>query len=131
MQVRTLPRLTITKKTKGKLPRLPFLALKDAILGKRYELSIVFSGAAESRRLNRIYRKNDKAANILSFPLGAWNGEIYLNEREIGKSEKAFGLKGEKLLIYFLIHGMLHLKGNAHGNAMEKKEARLRARFGI
>lgn len=129
MQVRTFGNVTVTKKTKGKLPRLPFLDMKNAVLGKRYELSVVYAGAAETRRLNRIYRKKDKTANILSFPLGKQNGEIYMNEREIKKSERAFGLKGEKLLAFFLLHGLVHLKGMPHGSKMEKTEARFRKRF--
>jgi hypothetical protein len=33
---------SIINKTKGKLPRLPFVAMKNAALGKNYELELVF-----------------------------------------------------------------------------------------
>ncbi|MDP3958014.1 MAG: rRNA maturation RNase YbeY [bacterium] len=131
MQIRTFPNLTVIRKTKGKLPRLPFSKLKNAVLGKSYELSIVFASPAETRRLNRAYRNKDKAANILSFPLSKKSGELYLCEREIRKSEKEFGLAGTKLLVYFIIHGMLHLEGASHGSKMRKSEARLHRRFGL
>ncbi|MCI0533577.1 rRNA maturation RNAse YbeY, partial [bacterium] len=54
---------------KRRIPNLPFGDIKNAVLGTRYELSLVFVGDILSRKLNLRYRNKNKAANILSFPL--------------------------------------------------------------
>ena len=38
------------------------------------ELSICLVGDAQIRRLNRAWRKKDKATDVLSFPAGPWLG---------------------------------------------------------
>ena len=140
MKVTTYPNLTITETTKGKLPRLPFVKLKNNLLGKAYDLSVVFTDNNTTRRLNRTYRGKNKPANVLSFPLGKKSGEIFLSLKEIKKSGKDFGLippkagrsnicktnvlgrKGDTLVLFFFIHALLHLKGLSHGSTMERME---------
>ena len=116
---------------KGKLPRLPFLELKNAILGKRYELSIVFTTPAHSRRLNRTHRGKDKPANVLSFALSPRSGELVLCQSTARKEAPAFGMSERRFLSYLLIHGMLHLKGFAHGSTMENKEELFLKKFSL
>src|SRR3989344_6291500 len=48
--------LTITNTTKGRLPRLPFQAVKEDIIGKPYSLSLAFVSDDESRVLNEKHR---------------------------------------------------------------------------
>ncbi len=127
---KTFPNLSIAA-GKGKLPRLPFLKMKEAVLGKNYELSVVFTDSITSQKLNRLYRKKNKPANVLSFPLSKKSGEIYLDLKEIKKSEKVFGRQGDRLVGFFFVHALLHLKGSRHGVTMERKEARLKKRFKI
>jgi len=53
--------------------------IKESILGKKYELSLVFIGDKLSKKLNKNYRQKDYGANILSFPLDKNSGEIFIN----------------------------------------------------
>lgn len=126
---RIFPNLSITNTTKGKLPGLPFLAMKETVLGKNYSLSLVFVGGAKSRALNLLYRKKDKSANVLSFALSKKNGEIFLDVKEIFKSKNDSGIVGDKLVGFYFIHGLAHLKGYRHGSTMEHMETRLRNKF--
>ena len=41
--------LTITNTTKGKLPRLPFLKMTNAVLGPEYDCSLVIVSPKKSR----------------------------------------------------------------------------------
>jgi ssRNA-specific RNase YbeY (16S rRNA maturation enzyme) len=61
--------ISVVRKTKGKLPSLPFVDMAHAILGKKFELSLVFIGDTESRFLNNTYRQKDYPTNVLSFPI--------------------------------------------------------------
>lgn len=105
-----------------------FVFMKNDILGTTYSLSIAFVSEKKSRELNATYRGKDKSTNVLSFPLSKTHGELILCpkviQRESKDKEKNFGMNFTNLLTYLVIHGMLHLQGMDHGNAMEKKEAR-------
>ncbi len=114
--------ISIANKTKGKLPRLPFARLKNAILKEGYDLSIVFVSPAESHRLNLTYRKKDKPTNVLSFPLSKNSGELILDIKTSSLDAKNFDMTPQKFLLYLVIHGMLHLKGLDHGSTMDKQE---------
>lgn len=121
----------LTNLTKGKLPRLPFVKVKEEILGKKYELSLAFIGSKHSKELNKILRGKEKPANVLSFPLSKNSGEILI---DLSMAKKEFGKKESELkkrLIFLLIHGLLHLKGMAHGSRMEKEESRLLKKFNL
>ena len=121
----------IIHKTKGRLPSLPFVQMKDAILGADYELSLVSIGSVASRKLNRTYRSIDKATDILSFPLDKTSGEIFINLKEAEKERHAFGRNLENFIGFLFIHGLVHLKGYEHGSRMEELEATFRKQFGI
>lgn len=131
MTVIESPKLSIRRTTKGKLPRLPFVQLKDTILGKRYELSIAFVSPAESRAINLRMRGKDKPTNVLSFSLSEKSGEIILNLSEAAKGAKKFDRTKESFLGFLVIHGMLHLKGMEHGSTMEAEEKKFCAKFGF
>lgn len=114
--------LSITNKTNGKLPSLPFARLKEAILGKKFELSIALVTPKESHRLNLTYRQKDKPTNVLSFPFDKNSGELVLDLKTSRADAKNFDMTSEKFLLFLVIHGMLHLKGFDHGSTMEKHE---------
>ena len=114
--------IQITNKTKGKLPRLPFVRLKNAILGEKYELSFAWVTPKESHKLNLTYRKKDKPTNILSFPFDKNSGEIVLDIKTARADAPNFDMSESKFLLFLVIHGMLHLKGFDHGSTMEKQE---------
>ena len=122
-----MSKVSIINKTDGKLTRLPFLMLKERVLGKKYDLSIAFVGDSESRRLNYALRKKNKPANILSFPLSKSSGEILIAQNCARREAPRYGMREPEFLAHLFIHGLLHLKGLPHGARMESEEKRLRA----
>ena len=121
--------LSITNETKGKLPRLPFLDLKNAILGKKYEQNIAYLTQNKTKKFNIAYRQKDYATDILSFPLTKTSGEIILCPKIVAKKAAEFGMTEKKYNVFIVIHGMLHLKGYEHGSRMERAEKVYLRRF--
>ncbi len=120
---------TIINKTKGKLPRLPFVSIKEKILGPKYDLSVSFLSKTEQRKINRTYRKKDKTTNVLSFSLSKNSGEITFDLAQVKKDAPLFEMTYSKFLKYLFIHGCLHLKGFEHSSTMEKEEKKFLAMF--
>jgi probable rRNA maturation factor len=119
-----LETLSIRNDTKGKLPSLPFLALKNEILGKKYSLSVAYVNEADSKKLNKKWRGKDKPTNVLSFSLSKFSGELVLCPSVAKKEAKNFDKTFPKFLGFLVIHGMLHLKGLEHSSRMEREEAK-------
>ncbi len=107
---------------KGSLPDIPFLAIKEKILGKSYSLTIIFCTPKESQEKNKAYRDKNYPTNILSFPLDKNEGEIYISLATARADAKNFDMTYEKFLHLLIIHGILHLKGHDHSSTMEKLE---------
>lgn len=112
--------LSVTKN--GTLPRVPFLAIKEKVLGKSYNLYISFVDETTAKNLNKVHRKKTYVPNTLSFSLSEKTGEIVMCIPAIKKEYKKFGMTYKKYLIFLIIHSMLHLKGFEHGSTMEAKE---------
>lgn len=121
----------ITRIYKGHLPSLQYKQIKDKILGKNYELSLVFTNDALSKSLHKKWQGKSGPANILSFPLSKKNGEIFINPRTAYRESKKFGYPNFLFLGFLFIHGCCHLKGLKHGQKMEKLEEKYRKMFGI
>lgn len=90
--------------------------IKNHVLGKAYDLSFAFIDSQKSHELNRRYRKKDKPANVLSFPLDKNSGEILIDKETVTDPRET---------IFLFIHGLLHLKGYDHGSKMEAEEKNL------
>ncbi len=113
---------SFTNTTRHTIPRVPFLRIKEKVMGKSYDLSVVIVTPTYMKKLNTTYRKKTKATDVLSFTLSKTSGEIYLCVEEIKKRSPLYGLSYPKYLGYLFIHGLLHLKGMDHGRTMEKLE---------
>ena len=113
---------SVINQTKGKLPSLPFLLIKEDILGKKYNLSLVFISKNKSKYLNNKYRGKNNPTNILSFPLSKNEGEILICPDVVKTELKKFSRTYRQLLRFLVIHGLLHLKGMEHSVTMEKAE---------
>jgi probable rRNA maturation factor len=122
MEVFETKNLEVKRMTKGKLPSLPFVRVKDEILGKGYELSITFVQKKVIEELSNQFKGDKSHKNILSFPLTKTSGEIILNLETIRKEAKNFDKKYMEYLGFLVIHGMLHLKGHVHSSKMEAEE---------
>ena|SRR3989344_4273157 len=123
--------LSVQNISKGKPPRLPFHKLANAVLGARYEVSLVFVGGRFSAKLNRIYRGKQVPANVLAFPLSLRAGEIFIDLGEARKDAKKFGETFRGFVALLFIHALFHLKGYRHGSTMERKERRIRRTFRV
>lgn len=121
--MRAQEKFSIKKLAKTKVPRLPFLKIKDRVLGRDYQLSLVFAPDSLSQKLNRIYRRKNAPTDVLSFPLAKKSGEIFINSKEAARRSNPIG--------HLFIHALLHLKGYRHGSTMEKQEGKIRRIFGL
>ena len=110
--------------TVRRYPRLPYDAIKDAILGEGYHLSLVMIGEARARRLNEENRNKSYVPNVLSFPLDRTHGEIFITPARAAVEAKRYSLTPRAYVGYLFIHGCLHLKGHTHGATMERAEQR-------
>ncbi|MDE2031208.1 MAG: rRNA maturation RNase YbeY [Patescibacteria group bacterium] len=113
---------TVINKTKGKPPRLPFVSIKEKILGPKYDLSISFLSSTAQKKINNEYRNINKTTNVLSFSLSKNSGEITFDLMKVKSDAPVFGMTYPKFLKYLFIHGLLHLKGFEHSSTMEKEE---------
>jgi len=102
--------------------KLPFDKIKNDILGKEYELSIVLVGNDRIRNLNKTYRKKNEVTDTLSFPLSKQDGEIFINPQKAKTKAKKFDFTFANYLLFLVIHGLFHLKGLEHGAKMERYE---------
>ena len=121
----------MVNETRGKVPRFAYEQVKDAVLGKRYDLTLIVTNQARMKKLNTIYRNKETATDILSFPLSKNEGDIYICPSETKKEAKKFERTYENFFAYLFIHGCTHLKGHDHGAIMEGIEARIRRKFGV
>lgn len=92
--------------------------IKNRVLGKKFDLSIVMANDNLMKKLNEIYRKKRETTDVLSFPLSKTMGEIFINKKAVRQD-------------YLFIHSLLHLRGLRHGKKMEAEEKELIKRFGI
>lgn len=104
----------------GPAQNWPLSVWQEKVLGKNYDLSLVFCGSAKARALNLKFRNKDKVANILSFPLSPNSGEIFIK-----LPATVFSVP------HLFIHGLLHLKGLTHSSKMEVEERKFLTLFRI
>ena len=91
-----------------------------------FDISIVFVGEAESRKINRKYRKYDKSTDVLSFNLDSGynkngkslEGELVLCSDVIAKNARDNKVAFSRELAFVLAHGTLHILGWRHGKKM-------------
>lgn len=122
--------LTLSHRTRA-FPRLPYEAIKDSILGKKYVLSLIFIGEKRAQALNLAHRNATYVPNVLSFPLDKSTGEIYITPRIAKRECKKFNMTPAGYVGFLFIHGLLHLKGYPHGATMERLEKKYCQRFNM
>ncbi len=123
------PSIDIKTTIRGPVPRIPFVEMAEAVLGKNYELSLVICGDTLARRMNIEHRKKSYKPNVLSFPYSKHEGEIFLNVRCAAREAKRGGISLQKRLALLYVHGLFHLKGLDHSDHMEAEEQRILKKF--
>ncbi len=111
--------------------RIPLEKMKDAMLGKKYELSLAYVTPARMHELNLSLRGKDHPTTILSFPFSKTSGEILLCKSVIEKEARDLGKPVTNYANYLVIHGMLHLKGMEHSATMDRSEKHWARIFGV
>jgi probable rRNA maturation factor len=112
-----------------------------AALEKKLALTLRFVDEDEGRALNRDFRDQDHATNVLTFVYadlpkrGALEGDIVICGPVLKREAKAQGRTLEAHCAHLVIHGVLHLQGwdhqgRAEAEEMEAREAELLRRFG-
>jgi probable rRNA maturation factor len=101
------------------------------------EISVYFCGDRRMRTLNRRYRRQDRATDVLAFPASDRSpllGDIVVSvpyaARQARRRREPLAAELDRLLV----HGYLHLLGYDHETdegEMDALEARLRRRLGI
>jgi probable rRNA maturation factor len=132
----------VLKVPRAARPRRRELAhfLRKAIdaTGLAGEVSVLLTGDAAIRALNRKYRHKDKATDVLSFPAVetpedvAGDLVISLETALMQAEERGHPLEMEIRLL--LLHGLLHLAGYDHEadkGTMHRRETRLRRELGL
>lgn len=74
-------------------------------------LNIIVADNAYLRKLNSMYFKKNRATNVISFNMGTVS-EIYVSCNKVKKSDD---------LLYFVIHGLLHIIGYDHRTRKEER----------
>jgi probable rRNA maturation factor len=104
----------------------------------RGELSIAIVTDAHIRKLNRDYRRTDKATDVLSFPSDTRGvlGDVVIARGVAARQAREQGHRLETELRILALHGLLHLIGYDHEAAddrgrMRRMEARLRRKGGL
>lgn len=121
-------------------------ALRRGLNGRAQavELCLVLSSDARVRLLNRIWRRQDKPTNVLSFPAASAApagaplllGDVVLARETIRREARAQGKAADDHLQHLVIHGVLHLLGHDHvraadAAAMERLEVAILTGLGV
>lgn len=123
-----MPRVSITDFTHSKTPAHPYERVAHAVL-PAWDISLVFCGRQRARSLNKRLRNKTYVPNVLSYAVGKNSGEIIICKDVLQTQSKQYELSVHAFVLFLFIHGLLHLKGHAHGTTMERYERTLLARF--
>ncbi len=94
---------------------------KERVRGR---INLVLMGDKEIRKLNRKFRKKDKATDVLAFPMKEEGilGDIAISTDTAKRNAERFGVSYREELKRLAVHGVLHLIGYKHGKEMRRAE---------
>lgn len=112
--------------------------------GEPLSATLLLTDDAAIRELNRLWRGQDKATNVLSFPSDAPAmpgepraiGDIAMGYETVAREAEADGKPLAAHVAHLVVHAVLHLFGHDHldpaeADAMEAREVAALARLGI
>ena len=114
---------------------------EEGILDSKLIITITFTTPEEIRKINKKYRKIDKATDVLSFPMFEKEeldkkiknndflyedvlGDIIISIEKVKEQAVEYGHSFERELSYMLVHGFYHLMGYDHIEEEDKKMMR-------
>lgn len=99
------------------------------IKNTQLDLTVVFMGKSQAKKLNLEFRQRNYPTDVLSFEGDGKGvlGELVICPEVVKKQALEHDLTFREELGYMLLHGVLHLLGYDH----EKNEAEAKVMFGI
>ncbi len=111
---------------------------EEGLLDSKLIMTITFTTPEEIRKINKKYRKIDKATDVLSFPMFEKDeldekiksgdflyedvlGDVIISIEKVREQAKEYGHSFERELSYMLVHGFYHLMGYDHIEEEDKK----------
>ena len=111
---------------------------EEGLLDSKLIMTITFTTPEEIRKINKKYRKIDKATDVLSFPMfekaeldekiknGDFPyedvlGDVIISIEKVREQAEEYGHSFERELSYMLVHGFYHLMGYDHIKEEDKK----------
>ena len=111
---------------------------EEGWLDSKLIMTITFTTPEEIRKINKKYRKIDKATDVLSFPMFEKDeldekikngdfpyedvlGDVIISIEKVREQAEEYGHSFERELSYMLVHGFYHLMGYDHIEEEDKK----------
>ena len=111
---------------------------EEGLLDSKLIMTITFTTPEEIRKINKKYRKIDKATDVLSFPMFEKAeldkkiknkdflyedvlGDVIISIDKVREQAEEYGHSFERELSYMLVHGFYHLMGYDHIEEQDKK----------
>ena len=111
---------------------------EEGLLDSKLIITITFTTPEEIRKINKKYRKIDRATDVLSFPMFEKEeldekiknkdflyedvlGDIIISINKVREQAEEYGHSFERELSYMLVHGFYHLMGYDHIEEEDKK----------
>jgi len=120
------------------------IAEREGSLPSDCEVSLFFARKDEIRLLNEKYRGIDEPTDVLSFPMLEIEarefsvraapqllGDIVICREVAEKQASEYGHSAGREIVFLFIHGLLHLFGNDHGDAMRTAEVSVLKNLGL
>jgi probable rRNA maturation factor len=136
-----MTRLRIFKDVKSPVPRKKLAALFEAIAGEESlsdepgQINLVFTGDARIRALNKRFRLQDTATDVLSFHLDEPTshedvaGEIYISVPTAKRQARQFRSTLTEELLHLACHGFLHFLGYDHSSPAQMRRMKAREEY--
>ncbi|MBI4726524.1 rRNA maturation RNase YbeY [candidate division TA06 bacterium] len=102
------------------------------------DLTVIFTDSAHLRRLNRRYRGQDRATDVISFallegPKACWTrpnlGDVYISLPRARRQAKEYRATVEEEIRRLTVHGVLHLLGYDHSRLGPARKMQRREEF--
>ena len=111
---------------------------EEGLLDSKLIMTITFTTPEEIKKINKKYRKIDKATDVLSFPMFEKDeldekikrgefpyedvlGDVIISIEKVREQAEEYGHSFERELSYMLVHGFYHLMGYDHIEEEDKK----------
>lgn len=111
---------------------------EEGLIDSKLIMTITFTTPEEIRKINKKYRKIDRATDVLSFPMLEKAeldekiknkdflyedvlGDVIISIDKVKEQAEEYGHSFERELSYMLVHGFYHLMGYDHIEEEDKK----------